>query len=70
MSLFNSLNGRKLNATQVREHLICDDFLRSYTIWTWHGELIRIPTVSRAEYFADSSMKERREERREERCEE
>jgi len=36
----NCLNGRKLklNATQVRDHLICDGFLRSYTIWTWHGE--------------------------------
>jgi len=70
----NCLNGRKLNATQVREHLICDGFLRSYTIWTWHGELIHIRTVSRIEYLDDSSMKERREvrgeERREERCEE
>jgi len=66
----NCLNGRKLNATQVREHLICDGFLKSYTIWTWHGELIHIPTVSRSEYLANSSMKERREERREERCEE
>jgi len=66
----NYLNGRKLNATQVREHLICDGFLKSYTIWTWHGELIHIPTVSRSEYLANSSMKERREERREERCEE
>ena len=66
----NCLNGRKLNATQVREHLICDGFLRSYTIWTWHGELIHIPAIYRTEYIADSSMKERREQRREERCEE
>jgi len=66
----NFLNGRKLNATQVREHLICDGFLRSYTIWTWHGELIHIPTVSRTEYLANSSKKERREERCEERVEE
>ena len=59
-----------MNATQVREHLICDGFLRSYTIWTWHGELIHIPTVSRTEYLANSSMKERREEQREEQFEE
>ena len=65
----NCLNERKLNATQVREHLICDGFLRSYTIWTWHGELIHIPTVSRTEYLANSSMKERREEQFEERVE-
>jgi len=33
-SCVKCLNGRKLNATQVREHHICDGFLRSYTIWT------------------------------------
>jgi len=53
----NCLNGRKLNAIQVREHLICDGFLRSYTIWTWHDELIHIPIVCRTEYLVDSSMK-------------
>ena len=45
----NCLNARKLNATAIREHLICDGFLPSYTIWTWHGELIHIPNVSRTE---------------------
>ena len=59
----NCLNGRKLNATQVREHLICDGFLKSYTIWTWHDELIDFPTVSRTEYVIDSITEERREER-------
>jgi len=66
----NCLKGRKLNATQVREYLICDGFLRSYTIWTWHGELIDFPTVSQTEHVVDSTMKERREERCEERVEE
>jgi len=65
----NCLNGRKMNATQVREHLISDGFLKSYTIWKWHGELIHIPTVSRTEYLANSYMKERWEERREEQFE-
>jgi len=59
----NCLNGRKLNATQVREHLICDGFLKSYTIWTWHSKLINFPTVSRSEYVVDSITEERREER-------
>jgi len=54
----NYLNGRKLNATHVREHLICDGFLRSYIIWTWHDELIDIPTVSRTEHVVHSTMKE------------
>ena len=33
----NYLNGRKLNATEVKEHLICDGLLRSYRTWTWHN---------------------------------
>ena len=66
----NCLNGRKLNAIQVREHLICDGFLRSYTIWTWHDELIDIPTVSQTEHVVHSTIKERRQERYEEQVEE
>jgi len=62
----NCLNERNLNATQVREHLICDGFLRSYTIWTWHDKLIDFPNVSRTEHVVHSTMKERREERVEE----
>jgi len=54
----NCLNGRKLNVNQVREHLICDGFLRSYTIWIWHGELIDFPTVFRTEHVVHSTMKE------------
>jgi len=65
----NCLNGRKLNATQVREHLICDGFLKSYTIWTWNGELIDIPTVSRTEQL-DSLRRLTMKEQRQERCEE
>ena len=66
----NCLNERKLNATQVREHLICDGFLRSYTIWTCHGELIDFPTIARTKQVVDSTMEERWEKRREERVEE
>jgi len=66
----NCLNGRKLNATQVRKHLICDGFLRSNTIWTWHGEIINIPTVSRTEHVVHSTLKELWQERCEERVEE
>ena len=59
-----------MNATRVSEHLICDGFLRSYTIWTWHDELIDIPIVFRTEHVLNSTMKERWEERCEERVEE
>ena len=62
----NCLNERKLNATQVRKHLICDGFLRSYTIWTWHSVLINFPIVSRTKHVVDSTMEERQEERVEE----
>ena len=55
----NCLNERKLNATQVREYLICDGFLRSYTIWTGHGELIDFPIVARTGHVVDSTMEER-----------
>jgi len=40
------LNGRRLNATEIREHLICDGFLQNFTIWTWHGELFDIVSMS------------------------
>ena len=32
----NCLNGRRLDVNKIREHLLCDGFLRSYTTWTWH----------------------------------
>ena len=39
----NFLNGRILDVKMIREHLLCDGFLRSYTAWTWHGELLNLP---------------------------
>ena len=54
----NCLNGRKLNATQIREHLICDGFLRCYTTWIWHGEEMHFPTDSQTENVIDSTMEE------------
>ena len=29
----NGLNGRKFVANKVKEHILCDEFLRSYTTW-------------------------------------
>ena len=54
----NCLNGRKLNATQIREHLICDGFLRCYTTWIWHGEEIHFPIDSQTENVTNSTMEE------------
>jgi len=36
----NCLNGRILNVYEVREHLLCDGFLKNYTTWTWYDELL------------------------------
>jgi len=36
----NCLNERRLPIEVIREHVLCDGFLKSYTKWIWHGELI------------------------------
>ena len=40
----------------MREHLLCDGFLRSYKTWTWHGELLNLPCVSVTEEYVGSPM--------------
>ncbi|XP_027364391.1 uncharacterized protein LOC113871494 [Abrus precatorius] len=42
----NCCNGSRLELNVIREHLLCDGFLKNYTRWIWHGENIDIPTVS------------------------
>jgi len=56
---FAQCNGRKLNVTEVREHLICDGFIISYIIQISYDELIDFLTVSRTKYVIDSTMEER-----------
>ena len=56
----------KIECNWSTEHLIYDGFLRSYTIWTWHDELIDFPNVSQIKHLVDSTMEERREEQLEE----
>ena len=36
----NCLNGRRQDIELIREHVLCDGFLKSYTTWTWHGEVL------------------------------
>jgi len=52
----NCLNGRILDVKIVREHLLCDGFLRSNTTWTWHGELLNLPHVSVTEEWGPPWM--------------
>jgi len=55
----NCLNGKRLDIELIREHVLCDDFLKSYTTWTWHGEVLDLPYVFETEcqhsniYFED-----------------
>jgi len=63
MSLCQLFEWEKVECnSQVMEHLICDGFLRSYKIWTWHSELIYFPIVFRTEHVVDSTMEEQQEE--------
>jgi len=39
-------------------NLLCDGFLRSYTTWTWHGELLNVSRVSVTEEYVGSTMDE------------
>jgi len=52
----NCLNGEIFSVFKVREHLLCDVFLKIYTTWTWHGELLDLPSVQRASEEVDFSV--------------
>jgi len=45
----NCLNGKRLDIELIREHLLCDDFFKNYTMWTWHDEVLNLPNVSEME---------------------
>ena len=34
---------------EIREHVLCDGFCKSYSRWIWHGELLDMPSVSQRE---------------------
>ena len=40
----NCVNGRHHTLFDIRSHLICDGFSRSYTNWIWHSELVEVST--------------------------
>ena len=37
------MNERRLPIEVIREHVLCKGFLKSYTKWTRHGELVEMP---------------------------
>jgi len=36
----NCVNVIRQDIELIQEHVLCDGFLKSYTIWTWHGEVL------------------------------
>jgi len=52
----NCLNGRILDVKKINEHLLCDGFLRSYTTWTRHDELLNLPRISVTEEYVGSTI--------------
>ena len=59
--LVNFLNEKKLTATEIREHPICDSFLRSYKT-CWYDELIDFLNISWIERVVDFTMEDRLED--------
>ena len=45
------LNHIRQEVGEIRDHLFVYGIVKSYTIWTWHGEILDIPTTSTAEQF-------------------
>ena len=45
-----------MDVNKIREHLLCYGFIRSYTTWTWHGELLHLPSMSVSQEYVQSTM--------------
>jgi len=58
----NCLIGRTLHVSKIREHLLSDEFLRSYTTWTCHGELLPLSSVCQTEEFVYSTIYDKLED--------
>ena len=61
----NCLNQQKQHSEIIRDHVICDGFIKSYTKWIWHGELVdieRVDTPNVLENEVDLEMDDRLEE--------
>ena len=52
----NCVNGRRLDIQLIREHVLCDGFLKNYTTWTWHGEVLDLPYVSETDQCEHSNI--------------
>ena len=46
----------------MRDHLFIFGIMRSYTLWTWHGEVLDKPTTSRGTNYVDDWMNDHLED--------
>jgi len=52
----NCVNGKRLDIELIREHVLCDGFLKNYTTWAWHGEVLDLPYVSEQDQCEHSEL--------------
>jgi len=44
------LNGKRLKTRLIREHVLCDGFLKNYIEWIWHWEFVNVTPLSDCQY--------------------
>ena len=52
----NCVNLKRLDIELIREHVLCDGFLKNYTTWTWHGEVLELPYASEQDQCEHSKL--------------
>jgi len=50
------VNLKRLDIELIREHVLCDGFLKNYTTWTWHGEVLDLPYASEQNQCEHSNL--------------
>ena len=48
-----------MDKVEIRKHLLRDGFLKNYTTWIWHGELVDTPSVAETHEDVYSTMDNR-----------
>ena len=46
----------------IRDHLFMFGIMRTYTVWTWHGEVLDQPTTSRGTNYVEEWMSDHLED--------
>ncbi|WVZ20943.1 hypothetical protein V8G54_008265 [Vigna mungo] len=56
------LNQIRQDLGNMRDHLSMFDIMRTYTVWTWHGEVLDQPTTSRETNYVEEWMSDHLED--------